>query len=349
SSACSGGAVATRPSDPATPGAPGRQPAGPPGEAHPGAQPAGPLAALVGPTAVGKTEVALELAGLLEAEILSVDSRQVFRGLDIGTAKPSAAERARVPHHLVDLIEPGESLSAGEFRRRFDAAEAELRARGVRALAVGGSGLYLRAVTHGLFEGPPARADLRAAWQRRSSEELHAELAAADPEAAARLSPRDRQRVVRALEVFHTVGRPLTRLHRERPGAGRPMALVGLERPREELYARIGRRVDAMVAAGLEQEARRLWELRLPPGAAAVKTVGYREWFALFEGRAVRDQVVEDIRRHTRQYAKRQLTWFRAQPGIRWLPGGGPGEAGRVARRAFEELQKLLDPRTPRS
>jgi tRNA dimethylallyltransferase len=302
-----------------------------------------PLIALVGPTAVGKTEVALELAGLLGAEILSVDSRQVFRGLDIGTAKPTPDQLRRVPHHLIDLIEPGASLSAGAFRSLFDAAEARLRGRGVRALAVGGSGLYLRAVTHGLFEGPPARDDLRAEWESRASEELHRELASVDPETAARLSPRDRQRIVRALEVFHTEGRPLSQLHRERPGLARPAVLVGLSRPRAELYQRIDRRVQEMLGEGLEAEARRLWELRLPPGAGAVKTVGYREWFPWFEGACGPEQVVAEIQRHTRQYAKRQLTWFRAQPGIQWLPAAAPGGPAEVARGALECLQKLLD------
>jgi tRNA dimethylallyltransferase len=302
-----------------------------------------PLTLLLGPTAVGKTEVALELAALLGAEILSVDSRQVFRGMDVGTAKPTPAQLRRVPHHLIDLIPPGESLSAGAFRRHFDAAEAGLRARGVAPLAVGGSGLYLRAVTHGLFEGPPAREDLRARWEERASEDLHRELGEVDAETAARLSPRDRQRIVRALEVFHTEGRPLSQLHRERPGHTRPVILLGLTRPREELYQRIDRRVLEMVAAGLEAEARRLWELRLPPGAAAVKTVGYREWFPGFEGAGSAAQAVADIQRHTRQYAKRQLTWFRAQPDIHWLPASAPGGPGAVARGALEALQKLLD------
>ncbi|MBI5836674.1 MAG: tRNA (adenosine(37)-N6)-dimethylallyltransferase MiaA [Candidatus Eisenbacteria bacterium] len=306
-----------------------------------------PLAVLVGPTAAGKTAVALELADLLArdgppVEILSVDSRQVFRGMDIGTAKPTPAENARVRHHLVDLVDPGESLSAGAFRRHFDAAEAGLATRGVRPLAVGGSGLYLKAVTHGLFQGPAARADLRAAWEPRPVEELHAELRSVDPETAARLAPRDRQRIVRALEVFHTEGRPLSALHRERPGSGRPVAVVGLERPREELYARIDRRVEAMVAAGLEEEARRLWERRLPPDTGAMKTVGYREWFPRFEGRRSGAEAVEEIQRNTRRYAKRQLTWFRALPGVAWVPAGaGPGEAASGARKA---LQKLLDP-----
>jgi tRNA dimethylallyltransferase len=169
-----------------------------------------------------------------------------------------------------------------------------------------------------------------------------------DPVTAARLSPRDRQRIVRALEVFHSTGQPLSRLHRERPGRGRTACVVGLTRPREQLYERIDRRVDEMLAGGLEVEARWLWEQRLPPGTGAMKTVGYREWFACFEGRISAREVAAEVQKHTRQYAKRQMTWFRGQPGIVWLPAGAPGGSGEVARAALEALQKLLDLRSPR-
>ena len=297
-----------------------------------------PLLILAGPTAVGKTEVALELAALLGAEILSVVSRQVFRALDIGTAKPNPSELSRIPHHLIDLIDVTESLSAGAFRAHFERAEVEVRARGRMVLAVGGSGLYLRAVTHGLFEGSRARLDLREAWAARSTEDLRDELHRADPETAARLEARDRQRIVRALEVFHDTGVPLSRLHRERPGRGRPFRLVVLTRNRPDLYERVNRRVDAMALAGLEDEARRLWEMRLPPESGAMRTVGYREWFEHFEGRTDRAAALEAIRMHSRQYAKRQLTWFRGQPEAIWLEVGESETPAVTARRAMPLL-----------
>ena len=298
-----------------------------------------PLLVLAGPTAVGKTEVALELAALLDAEILSVDSRQVYRGLDVGTAKPTPAEQARAPHHLVDLIEVTDSLSAGAFRNHFDRAEAEVLSRGRTPLAVGGSGLYLRAVTHGLFEGSRSRPDLRLAWADRTTEDLRAELLLADPETGARLKALDRQRIVRALEVFHDTGIPLSRLHRERPTRGREIRLVVLTRARPELYSRVNRRVDAMLGSGLEREARTLWEKRLSPEAGAMRTVGYREWFSHFEGTKGREEVAEEIRRHTRQYAKRQLTWFRGQAESRWIDVGTREPAMETAHRVIQSFR----------
>lgn len=297
-----------------------------------------PLLVLTGPTAVGKTEVALLLAAELGAEILSVDSRQVYRTLDIGTAKPTPAERARIPHHLVDLADAGESLSAGDFRRRFDEAEAELLARGVHPLAVGGSGFYLRAVTHGLFEGARSRPDLRDAWSGRGTEDLRTELLRVDPESGGRLEPRDRQRILRALEVFHDTGRTMTDLHAERPGKGRDARVVALSRPREALLVRIEARVHAMLRAGLEQEARALWERGLPGEAGAMKTVGYREWFPYFEGRRSREEAVQEILKNTRRYAKRQMTWFRSVPGIRWVEIGPADSPEATVARALEAL-----------
>ncbi len=298
-----------------------------------------PLLVLAGPTAVGKTDVALLVAPELGAEILSVDSRQIYRTMDIGTAKPTPKERARVRHHLIDLADPGESLSAGEFRRRFDLAEQELLARGVRPLAVGGSGLYLRAVTHGLFDGSRSRPDLREAWAGRDTEDLLQELRRVDPESAGRLEPRDRQRIVRALEVFHDTGRSMTELHRERPGISREAVVVALSRPREELHRRIEARVRGMIQAGLEDEARALWELKLVGGAGATKTVGYREWISYFEGQRSREEVIEEILLNSRRYAKRQMTWFRAVPGIRWVAIEPAETPEKIAVRALEALR----------
>jgi tRNA dimethylallyltransferase len=276
------------------------------------------LLALAGPTASGKTASALHIAEHLPCEIVSVDSALVYRGMDIGTAKPSAAERAAVVHHLIDIRDPAQAYSAAEFTADAQRLVGEINARGRVALLVGGTMLYFKALFDGLDAMPPADAELRreieAEAARRGWPALHAELAQVDAKTAARLSPNDSQRIQRALEVFRSTGRPLSDFQRgESSGGVRPAALLSLE-PRERawLHQRIAERFDAMLAAGFVDEVRRLRARGdLHPGLPSMRSVGYRQaWQALDEGwpdAELRDRGIFA----TRQLAKRQLTWLR--------------------------------------
>ncbi len=284
---------------------------------------AAPVLALTGPTAAGKTALGLAVAERLGGEIVSMDSRQVYRGMDIGTAKPDGEERARVPHHGLDLVEPGERYSAGRFARDARRWIREIRGRGRIPVLVGGTGFFLRALTHPLFEEPPMdrgrKRTLQAFLATLPAGDPERWLAALDPESAARLREGGgAQRVLRALEVVLLTGRPLSWWHERRPG---PDALdcrvFVLELPRDALYERINRRVDAMLAAGLVREVEALRAAGHGPGQAGMNATGYPEIAAHLAGEIPLDEAAERIRRATRRYARRQITWFRHQ-----LPAG---------------------------
>jgi tRNA dimethylallyltransferase len=288
---------------------------------------------LTGPTGSGKSALALELAERTGAEIVAMDSMTLYRGLDIGTAKPTAADCQRVPHHLVDVLEPWESASVAWWVDRAAGCVADIKSRCRSVLIVGGTPLYLKALLYGLFEGPPADRALRAGLEEdaASGANLHARLAGVDPAAAARLHPNDLRRIVRALEVHQLTGRPISDWQQEwaRSPSDGP-AVYCIDRPREKLYARIDRRVLQMLAAGWLDEARRLRQSPRPVSREVMAAIGYRELFDFLDGRADWDETVRLIRQRTRNYAKRQLTWFRHLPGCRFvppeltsLPGGG--------------------------
>lgn len=289
--------------------------------------------AIVGPTASGKSALAVFLAEKLGGEVLACDSTQVYRGFDVGTAKVSPAERRGVPHHLVDIVEPGELFTAGEYRRRAIAVLDDLRRRGRLPVLTVGTGLYLRALLEGLADAPARSAELRARLERRAAEKgaayLHRLLARLDTEAARRIAAADRQKVVRAIEVCVLAGKPLTEVHR----SGRPrlegfrVAKLGLLPPRTALYARIERRAEAMLAAGWLEEVRGLVAAGLPPTAKPFEFIGYRELRAHLEGRLSLSQALKAIQQATRRYAKRQITWFRKEPGVHWLEGFGDDPA----------------------
>jgi tRNA dimethylallyltransferase len=277
------------------------------------------IVCVVGPTASGKSALALELAEALGGEIVSADSRQVYRGLDVGTAKPTPAERARVPHHCLDLVEPGERFDAARFRAAAGRAVAEAAARGRVPLVVGGTGLWIRVLLHGLCAAPPRVPALRATLERRAAEvgtpALHAELAALDPASAGRLAPRDAARVVRALEVALATGVPLSRWQAEHRFGERPYdaLLIGLARPVAELDERIAHRARAMLADGFVDEVR-----RLHARGVAVDAVGYREMLACVAGESDVETALAATVRATRRFAKRQRTWFRREPDVVW-------------------------------
>jgi tRNA dimethylallyltransferase len=287
-----------------------------------------PVLALVGPTATGKSALALELAEQHGAEILSLDSMLVYRGMDVGTAKPSAAHRARVRHHLIDLVDPGASFSVQDWLAAAERALADCRARNVRALFVGGTHFYLAALLRGLFAGPPVDRALRAALEARARAEgsaaLHAELARLDPTSAARLHANDQKRIVRALEVLTQTGRPLSAWQEQagwRDGAGehlREQVLVGVDLKREP-HARLVRlRVEAMLEAGWVEEA---CAIRSGGGFSptSIQALGYREVLALADGELTRTACIDAVAAATRKLARKQRTWLRRMRIECWL------------------------------
>ncbi len=307
-----------------------------------------PLPAIVGPTAVGKTAVSLPVAEALPAEILSCDSRQVYRGMDIGTAKPTAADRTRITHHGLDLANPHDHFTAADFGKAARKAAAFCFERAVWPLVVGGSGFYLRALAEGLFPGPPSdpdlRAGLRAEAEAKGRPALHARLAAVDPEAAESIHPHDLVRIVRALEVYVLTGEPISSMQRraaETPGPFRLVA-VGLVRPRAALAERITARVEAMIDAGVAEEVSSLLEAGYGPELPALQGIGYRQMAEHLAGTCTIEEAQADITRETRRYAKRQMTWFRKLPGIEWVEASDDVEADASA--VLNSLRRRLPP-----
>ena len=281
------------------------------------------LIALVGPTAAGKSALALRLAEAQGGEIVSCDSLQVYRGLDVGSAKPTPAERRRVPHHLLDVVDPDEPFSAADYARRARVALVSIRERGAAPFVVGGTGLYLRALLRGLFAGPSRdevlRARLEAMAERHGERRLHRWLARVDPASAARIEAADRVRVVRALEVFHKTGRPLSGHHEggAEPLHGFTVRLLGLAPPRQALRAAVEARTDRMLADGLVEETRGLIE-RYGAEVRPLQSIGYRQAAAVVRGAVGVEQARRDIVKETMRYAKRQMTWFRHQEQVAW-------------------------------
>jgi len=283
------------------------------------------LVIIAGPTASGKTELAVRLAERFGGEIVNADSMQVYRGMDIGTAKPSPEFRLRVPHHLIDIVDPDVNFSASDFRREAAIAIADISGRGRRVFVVGGTGLYIRALLQGLVDSPSGagvvRRGLEETAKRYGSEALLDELARVDPETAARLHPNDLVRIVRALEVYRLSGRPISQQRSEHGFAGdyyRALK-IGLTVERRELYERIDRRVEQMIAEGLVEEVKSLLARGFSPGSKALRSIGYRQICAYLAGEYGLDEAVRLIKRDTRHYAKRQLTWFKADGEIKWV------------------------------
>lgn len=288
-----------------------------------------PLVAIVGPTAAGKSELALRLAEHLDGEIVNCDSVQAYRGFDIGTGKIPLSERRGIPHHLLDAVEPGEVFTAGDFRARALIALAEIRGRGKLPVVVGGTGLYLRALLLGLFEGPSRSEELRARLgalaERRGREFLHRMLVKLDPKAAARIHARDTPKVIRALEVRLLARQPMSEMfERGRTGLqGFRVLKAGLSPERKQLAERINARVERMFREGLLDETRGMLERADAAGIKSLGALGYRQACAVLRGEVGRDEAVHETQAATRRYAKRQMTWFRREPGVEWFEGFG--------------------------
>jgi tRNA dimethylallyltransferase len=292
------------------------------------------LLAIVGPTASGKTEAALSIAEKLGAEIVSVDSMLVYRGMDVGTAKPTAEERARVPHHLIDLAEPSEEFSVARYQALGRACLADIARRGSRPILVGGSGLYYRALVDEL-EFPGTDSATRAELQREAAAvgatSLHRRLALTDPAAAAKIQPANVRRTVRALEVMAITGREFSSFAEawERYPPGRVRA-AGIELPRETLVARVEARVRAMLDRGFLDEVRELRSRGLGGWLTSTQAIGYAEMAAHLEGRNTLEDAVTETVTRTKSLARRQMAWFRRDPRIRWFEAGREGAVARV-------------------
>ena len=283
------------------------------------------LVALVGPTAVGKSQVAVHLAKALQTEVLTADSRQVYRGMDIGTEKPSLEERGGIPHRLIDLVEPDQPFNVGMYRRAaLEEIERLYRSRRL-PLVVGGTGLYVRALIRGLWDGPSADRQLRDRLtdeaKRKGSAYLHQELARVDPDLAARLHPHDAVKIIRGLEVYRVLGRPLSEVHAQhgfQDGGFSPL-VVGLTRERPALYRRVEERVEEELTKGLVRETRALLDRGYGRHLPSMKGLGYRQIAGYLAGEYDYTEAVRLLKRDTRHFAKRQLTWFRQEAGLIWL------------------------------
>jgi len=283
------------------------------------------LLVILGPTGVGKTQVSLKLADILDGEIVSFDSRQIYKFMDIGTAKPTKEERERVPHHLVDLISPDKRFTSADYGKKARDVINEIKGRDKQPIAVGGSGLYLKALIEGFFLGPPADQKIRDRLQKEAQEQgephLYNRLKEVDPQSAERIHPHDLVRIIRALEVYELTGKCMTYWQQE--GSYEPFLMnfikIGLTLDRKRLYQRINQRVEEMIARGLLDEVASLKNKGYSPELKAFKSVGYQELFAYLEGELDFSIAIEQIKLNTRHYAKRQLTWFRKDKEITWL------------------------------
>ena len=307
------------------------------------------LVAVLGPTASGKSDLGLRLAERVGGEIVNYDSVQLYRGFDIGSAKTPPAERRGIPHHLIDILDPREKTSAGDYARRARVTLAEIASRGKTPILVGGTGFYLRAALEGLFEGPGRDESLRARLERsarlRGERHLHRLLRRLDPEAASLIHERDVPKIIRALEVRLLEGRPISELHRRReprPLEGFHVVKLALDPPRQALYERIERRTQRMYEAGLLDEVRALLATGAPRSAWPFGGVGYRQALACVDGKTPLEQAIAETAQATRNYAKRQLTWIRNQePEAHRLEGFGDEPAIQAA-----ALAALEDSRT---
>ncbi|WHZ25657.1 MAG: tRNA dimethylallyltransferase [Nitrospira sp.] len=308
-----------------------------------------PLVVLLGPTAVGKSRVATQVAKYFETDVLTADSRQVYRGMDIGTDKPTVEERQEVPHRLIDLVDPGETFNAGWYRRVAMAEIERLYRTGRLPFVVGGTGLYIRTLVKGLCSAPQAdpavRADLKKLRDDRGRDGLYAELMRVDPETATRLHPNDESKIMRALEVHRLSGRPLSTMQAEHGFYETPFSaiLIGLERKRETLYRRIEERIDWQLTHGMVEETRLLLEQGYGRDLGSMKGLGYRQVGAYLSNECDYAEMVCRFKRDTRRFAKRQMTWFRSEAGIAWLSLEDNEPYEQTAERVIARIEQFME------
>lgn len=302
------------------------------------------IPAIVGPTASGKSELAIKLALAFNGEIINLDSVQVYRGIQIATAKVPLAERLGVPHHLIDIVEPTENFTAGDYARVAERTIEEIESRNHTAIFAGGTGFYLRALVKPLFEGPKTDLKIRqrlvSLRDKRGPQHLHRLLERVDPRTATRISSKDWSRTMRALEVYFQTGRRISELQPEMPAApelASRVRVVALGPPRDELYERINNRADEMFTGGLVEEVQALMASGIPPTAKAFQAHGYRRVVEYLLGKRTREDALNQMKLDTRHYAKRQLSWWRAWPGVNWIHRFGD------APEAFDEARAYLE------
>jgi tRNA dimethylallyltransferase len=306
--------------------------------------------AIVGPTASGKTTLSILLAEKLHSEIISADSRQIYKFLNIGTAKPTPEDLRRIPHHFIDVLDPDQEYNAAEYGQQARSKIEELLKRGIQPIIVGGSGLYIRAIIDGFFQGPGKDSEIRESLEQESqkygAEMLFEKLKRIDPVSAAKMDASKVRRVIRALEVYYTTGKQISDLHSsQETRAPFEVLQYALEWERKTLYERINHRIDEMIENGLVEEVRELKTRGYLSGMNALNTVGYKETFDFIEGKLTKEEMVRLIKQNSRHFAKRQLTWFRADKRIRWISVNERtnwNEITEMIQKEFQTVQKTL-------
>jgi tRNA dimethylallyltransferase len=297
---------------------------------------------ICGPTALGKTSLAINLARMFNGEIIGADSMQIYRYMDIGTAKPTKDEQSRVPHHMIDLVDPDEHFHAGQFAEMGHKNIMNLHARGVVPFVVGGTGFYIKALVSGLFEAGPSDIHMRSRLREQAricgADSLYERLRRYDPDTAQRIHPRDTYRIIRALEIYELTGRSMAALQREHGFKDKRFEVlkIGLHINREALYERINHRADVMMASGFADEVRRLLDMGYRDDLKSMRSIGYRHLVDFIKGRCPWDETVRILKRDTRRYAKRQLTWFKADPAIVWKEPGQMEDLPRLIKKFLQ-------------
>ncbi len=297
---------------------------------------------ICGPTGIGKTAIAIELAGKFGGEIISADSMQIYRYMDIGTAKPTPEERAQIKHHMIDIVDPDEDYDAVQFSKQARDRIAEIADSGLIPFIVGGTGLYIKALLHGLFQSKPIDPEIRNHLKQESEENgsgfLFERLKKIDPAAAGRIHPNDSYRIIRALETIESSGKTISEHHQNHGFADDPFVAlkIGLKMDRQNLYARIDNRVDLMIGAGLVEEVTKLLEIGYTADLKSMQSIGYRHVIEFLEEKLSWDECVRTLKRDTRRFAKRQFTWFGADPPIKWYEPDQLNEIVKLVKRFLE-------------